>query len=97
MVFFFTLAIYMSYSIDQFSKITGISKLVLRTWENRYDYLKAGRTQTKLRYYSDELLVQALKTKFLIDSGYKISFISSKNDIDLDNLIYELKSSSTSA
>ena len=97
MFFFFTLAIYMSYSIDQFSKITGISKLVLRTWENRYDYLKAGRTQTKLRYYSDELLVQALKTKFLIDSGYKISFISSKNDIDLDNLIYELKSSSTSA
>jgi len=87
----------MSYSIDQFSKITGINKLVLRTWENRYGYLMANRTQTNLRYYSDDLLVQALKTKYLIDSGYKISFISSKNDIDLDNLVSELKSSSNSA
>ena len=87
----------MSYSIDQFSKITGINKLVLRTWENRYGYLMANRTQTNLRYYSDDLLVQALKTKYLIDTGYKISFISSKNDIDLDNLVSELKSSSNSA
>ena len=87
----------MSYSIDQFSKITGLSKLVLRTWENRYDYLKASRTQTNLRYYSDQLLVQALKTKFLIDLGYKISFISSKNDIEIDGLVAELKSSSVNA
>ena len=87
----------MSYNIDQFSKITGINKLVLRTWENRYGYLMANRTLTNLRYYSDDLLVQALKTKYLIDSGYKISFISSKNDIDLDNLVSELKSSSNSA
>ena len=83
----------MSYSIDQFAKITGISKLVLRTWENRYNYLKANRTKTNLRSYSDELLIQALKTKFLIDSGYKISFIVSKNDIELDSLMRELKDS----
>ena len=31
------------YSIDQFSSITGITKFVLRTWENRYGYLKAER------------------------------------------------------
>jgi DNA-binding transcriptional MerR regulator len=84
----------MSYSIDQFSKITGISKLVLRTWENRYDYLKADRSKTKIRSYSDQLLIKALKTKHLIDSGYKISFITKKKDNELDNLIGELKDSS---
>jgi len=83
----------MSYSIDQFSKITGISKLVLRTWENRYDYLKADRTKTNLRFYSDQLLIKALKTKHLIDSGYKISFITKQNDIELDDLIRALKHS----
>ena len=83
----------MSYSIDQFSKITGISKLVLRTWENRYDYLKANRTKTNLRSYSDQLLIQALKTKFLLDLGYKISFITRQNNIEIDNLIGGLKSS----
>ena len=84
----------MSYSIDQFSKITGISKLVLRTWENRYDYLQAPRTTTNIRFYSDQLLVKALKTKFLIDAGYKISFITTKSDSELDHLIAELKNSS---
>tara|TARA_B100000530_G_C15826613_1_gene435678 strand:+ start:60 stop:941 length:882 start_codon:yes stop_codon:yes gene_type:complete len=83
----------MSYSIDQFSKITGISKLVLRTWENRYDYLKANRTKTNLRFYSDQLLIKALKTKHLINSGYKISFITKKNDTELDDLIGTLKNS----
>ena len=84
----------MSYSIDQFSKITGISKLVLRTWENRYDYLQAARTKTNIRLYSDQLLIKALKTKFLIDSGYKISIITTKSDSELDHLIGELKNSS---
>jgi len=84
----------MNYSIDQFSKITGISKLVLRTWENRYDYLQAPRTKTNIRVYSDQLLIKALKTKFLIDSGYKISLITSKSDSELDHLIVELKNSS---
>ena len=84
----------MSYSIDQFSKITGISKLVLRTWENRYDYLRASRSQTNIRFYSDKLLVKALKTKLLIDSGYKISFITNNSDAEMDLLIAELKYSS---
>ena len=84
----------MSYSIDQFSKITGISKLVLRTWENRYNFLQASRTKTNIRFYSDELLIKALKVKFLIDSGYKISIITTKSDRELDYLMTELKNSS---
>ena len=81
----------MKYSIDQFSKITGISKLVLRTWENRYDFLLAHRTKTNIRFYSDDLLVQALNTKFLLDSGYKISFVSTQTNNKINDLIESLR------
>ena len=64
------------YSIEQFSQITGLSKFVLRTWENRYGYLKAERTDSKIRFYTDDLLVRALNTNYLLDNGIKISAIS---------------------
>ena len=68
------------YSIDQFSQITGITKFVLRTWENRYGFLKAQRTDTKIRFYTDELLVRALNCNYLLENGYKIGTIKLKND-----------------
>jgi methanogenic corrinoid protein MtbC1 len=80
----------MSYSIDQFSKITGINKLLLRTWENRYNFLAAERTESKIRSYSDELLIKALNAKLLVDNGHKISVISKKNDSEIELLLSEL-------
>jgi len=80
----------MSYSIDQFSKITGINKLLLRTWENRYDFLRAKRTESKIRLYSDDLLVKALNAKLLIDNGHKISLISKKSDTEIEDLLSKL-------
>jgi len=80
----------MSYSIDQFSKITGINKLLLRTWENRYKFLTPERTKTKIRIYSDELLIQGLNTKILLENGYKISVISKKNNKEIEKLITSL-------
>ena len=80
----------MSYSIDQFSKITGINKLLLRTWENRYNFLKPARTESKIRYYSDELLIKALNAKLLVDNGYKISLVSKKTDNEIEGLLNEL-------
>ena len=80
-----------NYSIDQFSSITGITKFVLRTWENRYDYLKANRSETNIRIYNDEMIVRALNTNYLLENGYKISKISKISKIDLINLISEIK------
>ena len=77
------------YSIDQFSKITNINKLVLRTWENRYGLFKASRTHTNIRVYSDDLLVQALNIKMLSDNGYKISFLAKKDYSELSKLLEE--------
>jgi DNA-binding transcriptional MerR regulator len=81
------------YNIDQFSQITNINKLVLRTWENRYGLFKATRTKTNIRVYSDDLLVKALNIKSLTENGYKISFLAKQSKDQLNNLVNESKSS----
>ena len=80
-----------NYSIDQFSSITGITKFVLRTWENRYNYLKAERSETNIRIYTDDMIVRALNTNYLLDNGYKISKISKISEIELIKIINEIK------
>tara|TARA_B100001741_G_scaffold313751_1_gene321705 strand:- start:2256 stop:3137 length:882 start_codon:yes stop_codon:yes gene_type:complete len=81
------------YSIEQFSQITGITKFVLRTWENRYGFLKAERTNTKIRYYTDELLVRALNSNYLLENGYKISAISKLTDNEIKLKVDNIKNS----
>jgi len=81
------------YSIEQFSQITGLTKFVLRTWENRYGYLKAERTETKIRFYTDELLVRALNTNYLLDNGVKISVISKMSDSEIIDKVEDIKMS----
>ena len=79
-----------TYSINQFSEITGITKFVLRTWENRYGFLKPERSDTNIRIYTDEMLVRALNTNFLLKNNYKISKISKLNDLEIVNEIESL-------
>tara|TARA_Y100000766_G_scaffold285479_1_gene309284 strand:+ start:14426 stop:15307 length:882 start_codon:yes stop_codon:yes gene_type:complete len=81
------------YSIEQFSQITGITKFVLRTWENRYGFLKAERTNTKIRYYTDDLLVRALNSNYLLENGYKISAISKLTDNEIKLKVDNIKNS----
>jgi len=80
-----------NYSIDQFSSITGITKFVLRTWENRYDYLKANRSETNIRIYSDDMIVRALNTNYLLENGYKISKVSKITDVELFAIVDDIK------
>lgn len=80
-----------NYSIDQFSSITGITKFVLRTWENRYDYLRANRSKTNIRIYTDDMIVRALNTNYLLEAGYKISKISKFSEIEITKIVDEIK------
>ena len=84
-----------SYSIDQFSKITNIPKINLRTWENRYSYLMPLRTETNIRVYNDELLVRGINTKLLLENGYKISKISKLGDQEIQTALERIESSSS--
>ena len=61
------------YSIDQFSQITGLNKILIRTWENRYNFLTPKRSSTNIRTYDDEMLNKGIKYALLVDNGFKIS------------------------
>ena len=55
---------FMIYSIKQLSEISGINKITLRSWEDRYGFLVADRSDTNIRRYSTEQLLCA-KTQVL--------------------------------
>ena len=75
------------YSIDDFSNITGINKILIRTWENRYSFVKPHRTSTNIRYYDDRMIVKALRYSVLVDAGFKISVLTKLPAEQIDNLI----------
>ena len=80
-----------TYTIDQFSKITGLNKILLRTWENRYGFIVPSRTETNLRLYDDNMIVKALNTKILIDNNFKISHIAKMTINQIMSMVNALK------
>lgn len=75
------------YSIDDFSKITGLNKILIRTWENRYNFVKPHRTSTNIRYYDDKMIVKALRYSTLVNVGFKISILNKLSTEQIDDLI----------
>tara|TARA_X000000368_G_C22980196_1_gene689547 strand:+ start:444 stop:1322 length:879 start_codon:yes stop_codon:yes gene_type:complete len=76
-----------TYSIDDFSRITGLNKILIRTWEYRYSFVKPHRTSTNIRYYDDRMIVKALRYSVLIDAGFKISALTKLAPEKIDSLI----------
>ncbi len=76
------------YTIDQLSRISGFNKILIRTWENRYNLFRPERTVTNIRLYSDDCLIRALNTGILRDRGYKISQISKMSDEEIKSIAY---------
>ena len=83
------------YTIDQFSQITGLNKILIRTWENRYNFVEPIRTETNIRYYTDEMLTKGIKYSILVENGHKISKLikSEEKEINIliDNILNESK------
>lgn len=77
------------YSIEQFSEITGLNKILIRTWENRYNFIEPKRTSTNIRYYDDTMLVKGIKYSILVKNGYKISKLVNHNEKHISQLIEE--------
>ena len=75
------------YSIDDFSKITGLNKILIRTWENRYNFVKPHRTSSNIRYYDDKMIVKALRYSTLVNVGFKISILNKLSAEQIDDLI----------
>lgn len=69
-----------NFSIRQIELLTGIKSHTLRIWEQRYDFFKAQRKESNLRFYTNEDLKKLLCISFLYHNGWKISKIAALPD-----------------
>jgi DNA-binding transcriptional MerR regulator len=78
------------YSINDLEKITGIKAHTIRIWEKRYRIVEPMRTQTNIRYYSDNDLRRLMNVAILNKYGYKISNIQSMSSDELNTCVINL-------
>jgi DNA-binding transcriptional MerR regulator len=76
-----------NYSIRDLEKLSGIKAHTLRIWEKRYSVFNPNRTETNIRYYTNEDLKKILNISLLNKSGYKISSIAAMHSSDISNLV----------
>ncbi|MBD79510.1 MAG: helix-turn-helix-type transcriptional regulator [Crocinitomicaceae bacterium] len=82
------------YQIKDLERLTGIKAHTIRIWEKRYNILNPERTDTNIRYYSDNDLRKLLNVTLLLQKGSKISKVSQLND---DQLNHEVQDSLNAA
>ncbi len=80
----------MKYSMAQVKILTGIKAHTLRIWERRYNFLKPDRTNSNIRYYSDEQLRMLLSVDTLNRNGYRISQIDKMSIEEINNQVIEI-------
>jgi DNA-binding transcriptional MerR regulator len=68
------------YSIKDLEHLSGIKAHTIRIWEKRYQLLAPDRSDTNIRFYSDEDVRRIMNVAMLVKNGYKISNIASFND-----------------
>lgn len=60
------------YTIQQVSDVTGLSKQVIRKWEERYELVQPERLENGYRIYSENDVNALLRVKILSEKGYSI-------------------------
>ena len=78
------------YSIKELEHLSGIKAHTIRIWEQRYSFLKPSRTDTNIRYYSNDDLKTILNISILNKYGYKISHINKMSVNDMQSRVAEL-------
>lgn len=69
-----------NFSIRQIELLTGIKSHTLRIWEQRYNFFKAQRKESNLRFYTNDDLKKLLCISFLYHNGWKVSKIAALSD-----------------
>ncbi len=80
----------MAFTIKDLENLTGIKAHTLRIWEQRYSFLTPSRSETNIRYYSNEELKILLNISLLNKHGYKISKINKMTEEEIKQKIYLL-------
>lgn len=79
-----------TYSIKDLEKLSGIKAHTIRIWEQRYHLIEPRRTDTNIRYYSDDDLIKLMNVSVLNQNGYKISKISQLDDSQISEIMFQL-------
>lgn len=79
-----------TFTIKDLENLSGIKAHTIRIWEQRYTFLKPSRTETNIRYYSNQELKTILNIALLNKYGFKISHINKMGEEELQNKIVAL-------
>jgi MerR family transcriptional regulator, light-induced transcriptional regulator len=79
-----------TFTIKDLENLTGIKAHTIRIWEQRYQFLKPNRTDTNIRYYSNDELKKILNIALLNKYGFKISHIDKMKDAEVKEKIFSL-------
>ena len=71
------------YSIKDLEHLSGIKAHTIRIWEKRYELLDPKRSDTNIRFYSNEDVKRILNVAMLVKIGYKISNVALFDDVKL--------------
>lgn len=71
------------FTIKDLENISGIKAHTIRIWEKRYDLLHPKRTNTNIRYYSNDSVQKLLNIVLLNNNNFKISKIAKMTDEEL--------------
>lgn len=78
------------YSIRDLEKLTGIKAHTIRIWEQRYGLIAPARTDTNIRYYTDENLRHLFNIALLNRNGFKISKLAKMKQEDVAHIVSEI-------
>ncbi len=79
-----------SYTIKDLENLSGIKAHTIRIWEQRYSFLRPHRTDTNIRFYSNDELKKLLNVALLNKFGFKISNIDKMNETEISEKILSL-------
>ncbi len=77
------------YTIKEVETLSGIQAHTLRIWEQRYNFIVPERTDTNIRYYTDEQLKYILNVAYLNQRGFKISKLADMTHAAINQEIEE--------
>ncbi|MGJ8744627.1 MerR family transcriptional regulator [Polaribacter sp.] len=83
------------FTIKDLENISGIKAHTIRIWEKRYNLLVPKRTETNIRYYSNENLRKLLNIVLLNNNNFKISKIAKMSEDEIILKSRELTSTSS--
>lgn len=78
------------YSIKDLENLSGIKAHTLRIWEQRYHFIEPKRTETNIRYYSNDDLKLVLNIATLKDNDLKISKIAELSSEEINERVMQI-------